>query len=429
MKINKKFIFDFIINIVTSMVPMAVLQLIVLPYLGKVIEPDKYGTILTLTSIVYIIPQTLGNSLNNTRLIHQNEYAKQEPYSDYQLLFGITNALSLVSCIACYFIVGAELTALDVIFFAIFGLLWASNEYLTVIFRLDLDYISYLINNVILSAGYLLGLLLFQWLHYWQLIYIVGLLFCVIFIALRKRKFVFERGKISPLLKKTVCTQGFLVIAGGVNSVYNYLDRLLILPILGGLAVSVYYSATVFTKLISLLLGPLSTVILSYLSRNDKADVKKFNFALLVGIGVAIVGYVICIFIGKYILLLLYPQYKDAALEYIYVTSAVSMLGIIFSLLNPFVLKYCQRVYQIVINVVGLAVYIGVALLLINQMGIWGVCIASAVSMPIKVILQLLIFYISIFKKKKIIPEEEKSDLKEEKVDTEEVKIDSEEEQ
>lgn len=383
------------------MVPLAVLQLLVLPYLGKVVDADKYGIILTLISIVYIIPQTLGNSLNNSRLIHKTDYTQQESYCDYQVLFGITSALNLISGVVCYIIVGSDVTVLDTVLFAVLFLFWGASEYLTVVFRLDLDYISYLINNVILSVGYLLGLLLYKWLGYWQLIYIVGLLLSLLFIALRKRKFVFERGGMSPLFKKTCCTQVFLIIAGGINSVYNYLDRLLILPILGGLAVSVYYSATVFTKLISLLLGPLSTVILSYLARNDNADVKKFNFSLIVGVVVAIVGYVLCIFIGKYILLLLYPQYKDAALEYIYVTSAVSMCGIIYSLLNPFVLKFCKRVFQIVINAVGLLVYFGVALLLIGRMGIWGVCIASAISMPIKVIMQLLIFYLTIYKKKK----------------------------
>ena len=121
MRINKKFILDFIINIATSIVPVAVMQLVILPYLGKVMDPEKYGVVLTLISIVYIIPQTLGNSLNNARLIHRTQYDNfTAPYCDYQILFGLTNFLSLISCVVCYFIICAEITALDVIFFAIF---------------------------------------------------------------------------------------------------------------------------------------------------------------------------------------------------------------------------------------------------------------------------------------------------------------------
>ena len=408
MRINKKFILDFIINIATSIVPVAVMQLVILPYLGKVMDPEKYGVVLTLISIVYIIPQTLGNSLNNARLIHRTQYDNfTAPYCDYQILFGLTNFLSLISCVVCYFIICAEITALDVIFFAIFGVMWGASEYLTVTFRLDLDYISYLINNICLSVGYLLGLLLFIWLGYWQLIYIIGLLLSLVFIALRKKKFVFERGQKTPLLKKVLCTQCYLTISGGLSSVYNYLDRLIILPILGGYAVSVYYSATVFTKMLSLLLGPLSTVILSYISRNSSADIKKFNFSLLVSVVVAVVGYFICILIGKYILMLLYPQYKDAALEYIYVTSAVSMISIVFSMLNPFVLKFCKQYFQIIINAVGLLLYVGFTLLLINEHGIWGVCIASAISIPVKVLMQIVIFYVSYHIQKKKISAEE----------------------
>lgn len=387
---------DFIINIATSMVPVVVIQLVILPYLGKVMDPDKYGIVLTLISIVYIIPQTLGNSLNNARLIHRTQYDQLSlPYCDYQILFGMTNILNLICCAVCYIIICTEITALDVILFSIFGILWGASEYLTVTFRLDLDYISYLINNICLSVGYLLGLLLFIWLRYWQLIYIIGLLCSLVFIALRKSKFVFEWGKKTSLLKKVVGTQSYLSVSGGLNSVYNYLDRLILLPVLGGYAVSVYYSATVFTKMISLLLGPLSTVLLSYISRNNNADVRKFNFSLGVGLVVAVIGYFVCILLGKFILLLLYPQYVDAAMEFIYVTSAASMISIIFSMLNPFVLKFCKQYFQVIINAVGLLIYVGLTLLLIGEHGIWGVCIASVISIPVKVLLQIIIFYVT----------------------------------
>lgn len=400
MKFNKKFLLDFMLNMCTSALPLAVLQLLVLPYMGKQMDPDKYGIAITLISVIYVVPQTLGNALNNVRLIRQSDYNEKNLVGDYRILLRISHIVNIVICLVMFFVFEESFDFVNCFMFLVLAALWLCSEYMTVFFRVDLDFKGYLINNIILSFGYVLGLVIFHFTGCWQAVYVMGLACSLIFIAFYKKRYVFENSKKTELFLKTTGQDGILLLSGGLSSMFNYLDRFLILPILGGAAVSVYFAATVFTKLISLIVGPLSTVVLSYLARKNKADMKLFNLTLIAGIGVAFIGYILCILLGKYILLLLYSQYAEQAIEYIYITSATSMCALIYALLSPYILKYCKLIWQIIINVLATGLYLVIALFTVREMGIWGICIAFAVSTPFKVLMQVAIFYITMRRNK-----------------------------
>ena len=74
-----------------------------------------------------------------------------------------------------------------------------------------------------------------------------------------------------------------------MNSIVKYADRLILYPLLGGVAVSIYYSATIISKLISLAVTPLSTVILSYFSKMESLKRRTFYVMLSVGLTVGAV--------------------------------------------------------------------------------------------------------------------------------------------
>ena len=54
-----------------------------------------------------------------------------------------------------------------------------------------------------------------------------------------------------------------LVIATIISNMMNYADKLVLYPIIGGYAVSVYYTATILGKIIGMLTGPINSVILA----------------------------------------------------------------------------------------------------------------------------------------------------------------------
>lgn len=64
----------------------------------------------------------------------------------------------------------------------------------------------------------------------------------------------------------------------------NYADKILLYPLLGGTMVSVYYAATVFSKVVSLAITPINSVALSYLSKINKKTNSLFKWTYIVGI-------------------------------------------------------------------------------------------------------------------------------------------------
>ena len=93
-------------------------------------------------------------------------------------------------------------------------------------------------------------------------------------------------------------------------------------------------------------------------------------------------------------LTLIYPQYVDEALKYIYVTTLTIIISIIANILNPVVLKFCHSKWQIVINVSYLALYGCLSLVLLNLYGLMGFCIGALVASIVKLITILMIYYI-----------------------------------
>ena len=63
------FLQDVSLNIFASFMMTGILQIVVYPFLGSHMSADSYGLFLTLIGIVNIISVTLGNSLNNVRLL------------------------------------------------------------------------------------------------------------------------------------------------------------------------------------------------------------------------------------------------------------------------------------------------------------------------------------------------------------------------
>ena len=69
---------------------------------------------------------------------------------------------------------------------------------------------------------------------------------------------------------------------------------------------------------------------------------------------------------------------------YVPIMTAVAMITMISSVLNPFILKFCSMKWQLVINFSVLCCYVGLALLLARVYGLMGFCVSVLVSNILK---------------------------------------------
>lgn len=386
-----KVIFDMLLNVIATTIPTVVLQLLILPVLANYMSGDEYGLMVTILAVLNVIPSTVGNMLNNVRLLHEEEYKKMEKVGDFQILLVISETINIVimSVLSVYYL-GCE-DIFSNILLVIIAILWLGREYHIVSFRIVLNYTAIMMNNIFMVLGYIIGFGFFKYLGYWQLIYIFGFLFSYIYIF-KKSHIIQEPFKKTALFSMVTKDTIYLIIATLLARAINYADKILLYPLLGGTMVSIYYVATVFGKVVSLAITPVNSVALSYLSKVNKKPNSLFKWTYLVGFVACVIGYILAIAFSRPILSLIYPGYVDDAMKYIYITSGTIVVSVLASLINPFVLRYFDVKWQICINGVTTIFYVVISLLLLKIAGLMGFCIGALLSNILKLIITTLIY-------------------------------------
>lgn len=387
-KKNKKIVFDIILNVIATAIPLIILQLVVLPIIATKISDEVYGLALTLISAITIISSSLGNALNNVRLIKNGLYEEKGLQGDFPaLLLGelVIGYIVLVFSVRQY-----KLEYVDLVLLIILTLLWIAREYLTVAFRLELNFKAIVINNIIMVMGYIVGLMFYCLTLHWQYVYILGILFSLIYIV-KHSNIVKEKIKITPLFKTTFSELMFLIFAALINNLLNYADRLIIYPLIGGTAVSIYYASTLFGKIVSTTVSPLNSVALSYLAKKNILKKELFTKTVRFCIVVAILGYIVCRIIALPLLNILYPDWASQSIIYVPITTWTAMITMIISVMSPFVLKFCSMKWQLIINMTVLIVYLSMSIILYEYWGLMGFCIGILISNLVKLVIMFVL--------------------------------------
>ena len=377
------------LNVVATAIPTIALQLFIQPSMARGMDDNLYGLLVTMLALLNVIPATFGNTLNNIRLIYQKGDDEQRP--NYQVLLLILAAVNLLLMTLITLLYDRTVTPLSLLLILVVSLFWLAREYYSVAFRIQLNYVNIVISNLIMVLGYGIGFLLFTRLGNWQWVFLMGNLFSLVFIFLKcslwKEKLITDSN-----FRNISWQMILLMIAGLLTRITNYADKLLIYPILGGAVVSVYYAATLFGKIVSMAITPISGVMLSYLSKTRGKDDHTFRMTFLLSSAVCVVGYFVCIAISRPILTLLYPQFVNSAMNYIWITTGTMVLTTLVSVINPFVLRYFDMKWQIIINAAYVAAYVSLSMLLLQKFGLYGFCVGTLIATVFKMILMLLIF-------------------------------------
>jgi len=388
---KKTVIYDMILNIIATAIPTVVLQLVILPSMANFVNGDKYGLIVTILAVLNIIPSTVGNMLNNVRLLHEEDYKSNGIKGDFQILLILFEILNVVVMmfISIYYLGKSDFIGIILLIFVSVFLL--GREYYIIAFRLDLNYISILLNNIFMVIGYLIGFLLFYITGYWQFVFLMGYVLSCVFILIKSdiiREPIMKTNLFKVVTRDTI----FLIIATILSRAMNYADKILLYPLLGGTMVSIYYAATVFGKVVSLAITPINSVALSYLSKVIKKPDSLFRWTYVTGSGVCIIGYAFAVALSRPVLSILYPQFVDEAMKYIWITSATTAVSVLSSLITPFVLRYYEIKWQIIINGITTVGYIITSLVLLKLFNLMGLCIGALIANILKLIITTYIY-------------------------------------
>lgn len=389
---KKKVISDLILNLVASVIPIMVLQLVIYPLVLKHSNATLYGTMVAVVSVLTVVPNTFGNVLNNIRLLKNEKYKEDKLSGDFNPILLAEGLISTAIILTVQFIMFPEGNACNVLLICIIGILLEAYAYYSVTFRLTLDYVAIVITNALLGIGFFLGFLLFRVTGYWEYVYILGYLLALIFVFLKSSLWK-EPLKLTVLFKLTLKDNLLLLISGILYSLLNYADKLIIYPLIGAEAVAIYHVASIFGKIVSMGVSPLNSVMLSYLAKMEKIS-KNFLVLLVSGsFGISLVGYFACLLVAKPVLGIIYPSVVDTAMVYMPITTAIAMLTMLISVYYSFVLKFCAMKWQVVIDGVALLVYAFLSITLYRAFGLYGFCVGVMCSFAVKLAIMLIIFF------------------------------------
>lgn len=381
-KKRKKIVMDLFFNTFGFGIYMIAQQIILLPIMAQVFSESEFSKIVLYISVYAIITNVLGSELG---IVRQVKNENQNYFSDYNRillqLIPIIIVVSIISLIALGFGI------VEILLLTITIILGNIRLYSAAYFRANKDFKNIVIQNLIYLIGIVLGIgILFVAKQIWIPMLLTELL-CLIYDLLKTD---LAKGNIAKTVEnknvwKTFRNFGFISFLVNMTT---YFDKIIIYPILGENAVSVYYSTSSMSKILALITNPLHGVILSWLKGNDENFKKKITRTTLkVNIPVIILTFIVGLPITYLAVRILYPQYLESALPLLLPISIGMAFNTVSTIVKAILLKYVDSkrlVTSYIIYIIVLAVFgIGMS----TFWGIIGFAYATAIS---KIILWIL---------------------------------------
>lgn len=346
-----------------------VLQLFIYPLLNRFMGSDILGNLLYIMGLAAILCPSVGQALNTSRLVVRREYpVTNGNYNLLVLLFGGVGTLVALGAArnSMTSLAGVVLTG---------ALLLATcfRYYGDVEYRLNLNYRRYFIYYAVLTVGYVAGFGLYFLTGDWHLVFLTGELLAIGYVAVTGSIFkgFFQR---SPHFSLALWRGGFLFVSYLITNLTLNIDRLLLKHLIGDLAVTQYYVTSLIGKTMVLLVAPVNTIIISYLTK-QKDRISGKQFGLFVGLG-GCVSVLFFLFAQIGTPLFVYLFYgKEMYLEVkpmITVVNLSQILGLLSAYLFIVVLTFTEEKWQLILQIVHLAVILSLVFALTKEGGILG---------------------------------------------------------
>ena len=242
-----------------------VLQLIITPLLNRYMGAKQLGELLYITGLVAIICPSVGQALNTSRLVVRRSHeVTNGDYDWILLLFGVLG--SGVALFMSRDSISGIPVGIGV--FALF-LLTVFRYYGDVEYRLNLNYQRYFIYYLLIGIGYLAGFVIYRITDQWLWIYLVGEVAALCYVAVTGsvfHKFFQRSGHFFVALERGF----FLTLSYLITNTTMNMDRLVIKQILGNEQVTIYYVVSLIGKTLVLLIAPINTIVISYLTKRKE---------------------------------------------------------------------------------------------------------------------------------------------------------------
>lgn len=326
-----------------------ILQFVVYPFLNRTLGTEEYGNILFLLSVINIVAISIGISANNRRMV-ASSFSKTSN-AEYNLFIGIISVFFLPLCFLISNIFHTGQGIVDIFLFWILMCLTTWRYYSDVEFRLNLNYRGYFLYYLLIGVGYLAGIFLFRCFNQWELILIPGEMMGIFYVLCKGsiyKKTDLNKEKLVIFLKAVA----YLIASQLLIQIVFNSDRFILKLFSGGVAVTIYYIASLMGKTIALLSTPLNSVIIGYLAKSkEEMTVNRWIKIVVLCIFLAGTALIACIVASNFVIRILYPQEYSLAKPFFVVANLAQIIYFSTGILATILLRYVEEKYQLYITV------------------------------------------------------------------------------
>ncbi len=397
MDVKKKFAGDFSLTFIGLIIYNGALQFLIYPMLSSKLGNDLYGEVLYYISIFSITSVALGLATGNTRLVQRNNYS---------IANADCNIYSLIVLVIMSFVSGALLffqnvSPVNIAMVIIIQALMAIRYYTESIYKIDINFKKYLIFCIILTAGYVVGIVIFRFCNLWWIPFVLGegagIIFSTLFTSLKNKPIT----NTENLAKYTKSTTPLLISYLLYYLVMN-LDRIIIRNMIGADNVGAYYTATLIGKTAAMIVSPLSGVIIGYLTSDDsKLDKKQFSKFNILAVCGGLVFFGATLVATPIFTKIFYPDYYQNVLHIMVLVNFGQVMCFVSELILNVVLTFRHEKWQMITQIIYAVIFIILAVLFVKSTGVLGMAIATAVANGVRLVLAITIGYLGKEKTKK----------------------------
>lgn len=376
---------DFMYSMMGLVVMNGVIQLALYPFLNKKLGADEFGVVLTLISFVAIMGSTFGTAANYSRMVTRMK--NHDSNGDYNIFLLMIAGLSVIVSVCGLiwlnkFGVLAEAGYLALMIFTVL------RYYSDVEFRLNLNYKRYFIFYLLISAGYIAGIGLFYVTHSWIVAMLCGECLAVGYVMAQGGIYRGELFKKSEYFRDNM--RSLMLLSGTelIAAVILNADRLILQAVSGGVAVTIFYAATLVGKMVSMISTPLNGVVIGHLAKYD-GTIKKGTFVkLCLGsiVGSLLVN-IVCVGVSYVFIRIMYADIFEQVKPYLWFANLGQVFYFVANTLTVVLLKFTDEKYQLVINVLFLIAFVVIAVPMTMMWELWGMAIALVAVNLIKILL------------------------------------------
>lgn len=397
----KKVTGDLLYSITAVGIMNMVLQFIVYPLINYRIGSGRFGDMLFYMGVVNILAPSFGIAVNNTRLLlPDREKAHNKDFIYVLTIFALISAI-----IGCIVGIYRKNVWLSTILFAAIIISTIFRNYSSVEFRLLLNYKKQFIFYMILSIGYLLGLLLFWLTERWELVYILGECSAVFFVVITGH--IYKNLHNYSAKRNLILKNSFtLALNYLITNLMLNLDRIVLLRFVGNEAVSQYYVLSLMGKTIAIISGPLNGILIGYLTKdNQRIDRRGFIKAGGIMLAVGSVFLLGCLIATPIYIKLMYPNLYGSVISLNLIVNLSQIFYFLAGILVVITLTVCSAKSVLIVQIIYSAIFIILSVGLTSYLGIQGFSYAALVSNMIYFILIYLLGFFSTNRKHKYAKE------------------------